>query len=339
MAETNAARGVNMLLRKLKPAASLLLSGKGAGALRVAAGRNVRAAHVRARRGRPFGYRTELGVRFVCIPESATSVWAYVGGVAYEEAEARLCQRWLAPGDTCLDFGANIGLFTVLLAETVGPQGKVIAVEPAPETCRHLREAVGFLGLTAVRVEEACVSDQPGEARFMVARGATSDMFASLKIGAEEAGAFEEARVVAVTVDELVARHAGGAAPALVRIDVEGAEPLALRGATGTLGPDAPPLFLIEVTQRALAKFGSSPAELLRSFPPDHFELFHVQHSLSDVTPRFRPGVLYRLPDPAAHSWPWFANVLAVPRVGTFAPRRERITSLLEAARDCEPGG
>jgi len=44
----------------------------------------------------------------------------------------------IAPGDVCLDIGANIGYYSVLFSNLVGPKGKVIAIEPDPDNFQLL---------------------------------------------------------------------------------------------------------------------------------------------------------------------------------------------------------
>ena len=62
--------------------------------------------------------------------------------------------RWIEPGDTVLDVGANVGFFTVLAAHLTGPTGRVVAVErhqllgrqePQPQERGHVRPG-GVLG-------------------------------------------------------------------------------------------------------------------------------------------------------------------------------------------------
>src|SRR5512144_2877298 len=51
-----------------------------------------------------------------------------------DEKEFALLDSFLRPGDWALDIGANVGHYTLRMAELVGREGRVVAVEPVPDT-------------------------------------------------------------------------------------------------------------------------------------------------------------------------------------------------------------
>ncbi len=145
---------------------------------------------------------------------SATASF-YVGLI--DPAEMGFLLHLLRPGDTFVDVGANIGAYTVLAAGVCGAQ--TIAVEPAAATRPHLRENLALNGIQAlVTVEEAALGDAPGRGRFWAGRGATSRLAVD-----------GDAEVSVTTLDAL------GAAPLLLKVDVEGHELAVLRGGSTTL--------------------------------------------------------------------------------------------------------
>jgi FkbM family methyltransferase len=314
-----------IIAQKLKTIGRTLFREHPAKTLAAAARRNLRLWRVARHRGKTFSYRTGCGDKFVCIPGSATSVQQFVGDDHYEEVELTLCMSWLQSGDACLDVGANIGQFAVRMARAVTAAGFVLAVEPGPDTVAHLRTAIAHLGLSQVRIEPVCVSDSAGEVEFQMAIGQTSDVEAAMKVNAG-AGGFRGVSVPSLTLNDLIERHGIGERLALVKIDIEGAEPLALRGGNRIFDRQRLPLIVIEIHRAALGNFGFGPADVFRFFPAEHFDLYHVQRSRSDLTPRFAYGKIYPLRDPAAHPWPWYSNLIAVPRVGDYAKRRSRLT-------------
>lgn len=121
----------------------------------------------------------------------------------------------LSAGDTCFDLGANVGFFTMIAAQAVGARGKVYAFEPAPNTAAELRANIAMNHLSQITVIEAAVTDSVGEASFV-------EIDDNLQSRLAEEGRL---KVKIVSVDSL-----GLPAPDLIKIDVEGAEKLAITG-------------------------------------------------------------------------------------------------------------
>jgi FkbM family methyltransferase len=137
--------------------------------------------------------------------------------------------KFLPPGGTALDIGANLGEWTVPLARAVGTTGRVIAVEPNPAIAAALSRTLAINNLTQTQVLDLAVSDRRGSAE-LVLNPASS--------GESRLGTSTESRS-SVTVqthrlDDLVAKH-GVNRLDLVKIDVEGHERQVLEGATATL--------------------------------------------------------------------------------------------------------
>jgi hypothetical protein len=66
--------------------------------------------------------------------------------------------------------------------------------------------------------------------------------------------------------------------PDIVKIDVEGAELLAVRGANETLSNDNPPIFMIEYTAANAAQFGGYGfLDILESFPKNRFKSYRIE--------------------------------------------------------------
>ncbi len=83
---------------------------------------------------------------------------AIAKGVSYEPHVSALLRRELARGDTFLDVGANIGYFTMMAANLVGPSGKVVAVEPMDKNLQLLYLGIEKNGFSAGRgVSVRCV--------------------------------------------------------------------------------------------------------------------------------------------------------------------------------------
>lgn len=136
----------------------------------------------------------------------------------------------LRPGDIAIDAGANIGSISVSMAKNVTDSGRVIAIEMMPDTASYLRRNLLANKLNWVEVIELALSDAVGKT----------------VIAAVPDGFFGQASIVRLSDEKPVLRHqiatttfdaitADIGKVALIKLDLEGAEPLALAGARETL--------------------------------------------------------------------------------------------------------
>lgn len=154
--------------------------------------------------------------------------------------------------DVVWDAGANLGLFSFAAAARAGPGGQVLAIEPDPWLVGLLRRSAGVQpeGSAPVRVLPCAVSGQVGVAEFCIARrGRCSNYLLGLG-GTETGGERERQWVMTVTLDWLLERFP---APAVLKIDIEGAEALALGGAQRLLREVRPRLLLEVFGENAAA--------------------------------------------------------------------------------------
>jgi FkbM family methyltransferase len=155
---------------------------------------------------------------------------------------------WCTPGADAIDAGANVGYISKLLAEWVGPNGRVVSIEPVPDTFDVLQDGMRHRFGSRVTCVPRCLSDAPGEVTMVVPEydGVGGENFYESRIAADPATAASGRAVTvqAETLDAIVART--GMVPAFIKIDVEGHELAVVRGAEKTIRAGKPPL-LIEV--------------------------------------------------------------------------------------------
>ncbi|MFQ3670903.1 MAG: FkbM family methyltransferase [Verrucomicrobiia bacterium] len=281
--------------------------------------RGVRLAWAGRRR---FVYRLSDGLGFVCLPECARSRELFLEADG-DGIERRFAAGWLEPGDTAWDLGANLGVFTVCFARAVGGGGKVVAVEPGETARQGLETALKMLGLSQVTVLPDCIWDQSGQVQFVSMTG-TADVSAWVKGMAMEGGG-----VATVTLDEL---HERFPVPALIKMDIEGAEPRALGGGSKLLASLDPPAWIVELYTTGLTRMGFGPGDLLRFFPASDYDLYAVNFSHPNPMSEIPVGVVRAIPRPWPERWPNHSNLFALPRRGRFAGRLARV-------RDLFPGG
>lgn len=157
-------------------------------------------------------------------------------------------RRYVTPGSVVWDIGANVGLFTFVAAGLAGPEGSVLAVEADTWLVGNLRRAaMRNSGVAAVSVLPVAVSDTVGVAEFIIANATRATNYLRDSGGSSMTGGVRERQLVpTLTLDSLLERFG---VPSVIKIDIEGGEPAALRGAAATLS-HRPTLFL-EVYDRA----------------------------------------------------------------------------------------
>jgi FkbM family methyltransferase len=174
----------------------------------------------------------------------------------YEMSILTLMRRLLRSGDTFIDGGANLGLLSLLASRLVGPKGRVVAVEPFPAAIERLRRNIAANDASNITVHEAAAWDGSG----------VQDMFefADTEIDGMSLGRRSDRDVArswtvpTVRIDELVEGPVR-----LIKLDVEGAEWPALRGAARLLTGSHPPHVLVELKVSTAEAFGYHPMELV----------------------------------------------------------------------------
>jgi FkbM family methyltransferase len=276
-----------------------------------------------------FTYRSRQKVTFLVDAQDPATFFIYADGHP-DTAELNTLSSWLESGDACLDLGANIGFFTAVLANRVGPMGLVVAVEAAPATFGSLCRAVDRLGLTQVRPVNACAGDRPGTIDFHAATNPHDSPLQSVHDDEARPGAFHSVTVPLMRPETMAASLAPAHAIALVKMDVEGSELAALAGCAGLVESENPPLFDIEINPSALARGGARPTDILRLFPSSHYELLFISYAHGPHPwPRNRLLVLTTC---TGVGLPDLGNLIAVPRIGRFAQRRVRLGSAVPIA-------
>ena len=154
-------------------------------------------------------------------------------------------QRYLRPGMTFYDLGANIGFFALLAARLVGEQGRVVAFEADPEVAGRLREHVDRNRFSWVTVTEKAVWSESSRVFFERVEPETSpDRGLGHVAGVASTKTIE---IEAVSLDDFTR---SAPAPDLIKCDVEGAEVEVFRGARRLLAEKRPAI-LCEIHSEA----------------------------------------------------------------------------------------
>ena len=152
--------------------------------------------------------------------------YRFIGWNPVEYAAFRAAAR---PGGVALDVGANVGAYALLFGTWTRPGGRVYAFEPSPRAFDGLAAHVALNGLgDVVRPVRAAVSDRAGSAALAAEGHHGTSRLVSGVPGGEGTETVET-----VTIDDFCAREE--IVPTIIKIDVEGWELEALRGARETI--------------------------------------------------------------------------------------------------------
>ena len=159
---------------------------------------------------------------------------------SYEKELAHL-HRFILPGMVVIDGGANCGIYTILAAKLVGPSGMVLSFEPGIEAFSVLEKNVRLNRLQNVHAYHAALSDKEGTVSLYHHEDAPN----SYSLGAPDTAdvSFEEVttRTLSHVVPEDFAQRVG-----LIKLDVEGAEELVVRGALPIITRSRPTIIFEE---------------------------------------------------------------------------------------------
>jgi hypothetical protein len=193
--------------------------------------------HGKLLRCHPTSHSASQAIYFSCLP----AYW-----------EMRFMLDFLRPGDTFIDAGANIGLFTLLALSVVGNKGHVHAFEPNPLVAAMLRESLALNAADNVTVHEIGLSDVEGSAAFdMGGDDCTSHIVASL-IDAE----------TQIPIDRLD-RLLVDIPYSMMKLDIEGYEPFAIRGASLWTKNQNPPVMIVEMSGYS-KQYGISTSDFIK---------------------------------------------------------------------------
>jgi FkbM family methyltransferase len=177
----------------------------------------------------------------------------------YEPRDADLLAKLTRPKDICFDVGGNTGYYTMLMARAAS-EGEVHAFEPVPLNWHMLCSGALLNGYTHVEVNKCAVGGEDGEMSFSEASdGAYSSL---VPVGRKSERA--QLKVAVRSVDSYVREHSLPRVD-VMKVDVEGAEPMVLDGAAQLLSDPArrPRAIMMELHDTNLAAYGTTVVDMI----------------------------------------------------------------------------
>jgi FkbM family methyltransferase len=226
-------------------------------------------------------------------PSMRRTFRAYAINKVHEESTTALFRKIVKEGDVVVDLGANIGYFTLLAAKLVGKKGKVYAFEPEPRNYEFLTRNIQLNGYDNVVALQKAVADKPGMVKLFICPYDTGHHtiqkydgihayrpeFVNKKkefVEVEQVGLDDFLRGKTTRIN-------------VIKMDVEGAEMLALAGMEELIRENKNLIMLIEFFPLLIKEMGQSPEEFARRLLEDfHFKMVVVEHdySMRDRVPR-----------------------------------------------------
>jgi FkbM family methyltransferase len=179
----------------------------------------------------------------------------------YERAISEITSKLISQGDTCFDVGANFGWYTTLMSMCSGKNGEVHAFEPVPKSFLGLSRNCDLLPyLQNVRINNAALGDRQDTVHINQFDGLPSG-HASLAAKSERRASSFECSMI--TLDSyLEEKNIGDVA--FVKVDIEGAEMMFLKGANQLFKQAVPPIFLMEMALQQTKFFDYVPDDLIQ---------------------------------------------------------------------------
>jgi FkbM family methyltransferase len=165
-----------------------------------------------------------------------------------KEPDLRVVRYLVKPGDTVIDIGANVGVYSKILSELVGPDGHVYSIEPFPPTFEILCYNVRKLHLDNVEPINVAISDSQATVTMAIpynSSGAETHYRASIVTNHAETSKIEATNVQATTIDSRFLSISETIS--FIKCDVEGHEPACIKGAAKFLA-QSQAAWLIEVS-------------------------------------------------------------------------------------------
>ena len=191
---------------------------------------------------------------------------------------AVLMREYLRPGNTFVDIGANFGYYTLINAEAVRPDGRVISFEPLPLIAQRLEHSVALNGFDHVRVQQIAIGAEVGKIQLYC----PVKHFSGISTVCQDNPWISEIPYYSISVptaplSEILPRLDVDRVDA-IKIDVEGYELEVLRGALSLLSSHSAPVLFLEILSWAKQE-SIRPAETLKLLRSLAYSVYRIDQN------------------------------------------------------------
>lgn len=244
-------------------------------------------------------------------------------GQFYEHELSRFMISVINAGDVVFDIGANVGYFTALAGKLTGPGGRIVSFEPNPRLWADILRHAEINGV-AVDLVKKGVGDRIGTAQFR--DNGEKDTNGALASDFDDPDQVSRRIEVEIdTLDNICARRPDIGTPKLIKLDIEGCELAALKGAAKLLCDGALEFVACEINEGQMRFFGATQSEIRKLMLNCGFDtyLFDKDGDMPrfvppnvDIRMRYVSNILFARTPRLAKYWPTV----------TFTPAAEALT-------------
>lgn len=210
-------------------------------------------------RRRPWTLAVYDDMRLRCYPDSIIALHVVQRGEFHDWDTAKFITEFLREGDTFVDVGANIGLYTLPAA---AKKARVVAVEPSAKNRGRLEENLALNGLTGVKIEACALGEIEGEMAFC-----DDDALAHVEL------AGNGPKVPLKRLDAILPEGE----IALLKVDVEGFELAVFQGAEIAMRAGRLPVILFEMNH-SYERYGVTEAQIFGFLREHGYQIARYEH-------------------------------------------------------------
>lgn len=219
-----------------------------------------------------FEHDLSTNIKINLYKDSVLSRLIYNG---FENEETNYLKSVLNQEDIFIDVGANVGLFSIIASNIVGPNGKVICFEPSPTTFLRLDENIKLNNFKNIDHRNIGLSDKKEELTFFI----SDSGYDAWNSFAQRADLLKDTIKVPVSTLDFELREIDKSRIKLVKIDVEGWEKFVLYGGKSFF-INFSPIVMIEFTEENTFNAGYPVYEIYDLMKEYGYEWFSFENGV-----------------------------------------------------------
>ncbi|MDH5716436.1 MAG: FkbM family methyltransferase [Spirochaetia bacterium] len=213
-------------------------------------------------KNKPIVTKLKNGFQIQVYPRDILGKALYVLGY-FEPDITNFCNTFLKPGMVFFDIGSNIGYYSLLASKKVGEKGKVYSFEPNNQIIVELKKNISLNSIKNIKVNQLALSEKKGKAKLsQYEKG--EEVYSSLSNTAypgKKITGYEKVNID--TVDNFIKKNNINKVD-LIKIDVEGAELLVLKGSKKLLSDKKASAIIFEMQDFLTQRFNYTCEDLIQ---------------------------------------------------------------------------